>query len=1058
VDTSIKNILVLYRQHLYQQVIAACEAYPTTGLYFHNTQLLKLNALYAAALFQQAFQFSEALLDAETKDRQWQTRFRLWHRLLLIYDTQPSDLRPTLAYFEQVAQGIDTDAYTQGLAHDLSGRTLQLGITQQLLSAIEYKAQAVTHWQQAASYYHHEQAYDDYVGVLKMLAHLQESPPLADEWQARVTYQQLLAFGTDNDFAIANAEARLAIAEKDFKQLNNSAQPVEPKEEQRIRTDFSEIEELFRHAGCTWGSARVQESLGSTLLRYGRPDGEPILREAIRRYQQGDFPIDQQRVYRLLLHWYRIRGESEGVRKASQTIIALNSQYEFRFSHQTEQLKTAVQAYQNGQFGESKLGYDEALCDPGVTWNRTEYMNLKVRRLDRLQQKSKVEAAQLVVEWLRPTGPTAALAEALVQWAGLKFGEPTNSSYEQASSAMQEAITLDATLGLDRTLAAHLLLFSHYVVEWLRLVEIPVAITAEIKAYWDQAQQLLAVDKTHEGIIEYGKFFAFTGQQCFLASQFEETKQRFQEAEGLLLLADAKPELVFLYAQQGLLEMQIASHNRSQQGFLTALQTFERAEALLVHMESSDIAWRISYHRGNCLRIIGQFEQNTLQQEQWRTQADEAYEAAHRLLFSLMLVADYQVGDSQHSSRAGFLADCQTVYEQGFLLNLRDWNRPLRALQWLDRMKNQVLLATVHEQATPHASGSLEPVALDINWDALHQKLLSLATALQRRVAVFTYYFTPRYQYVICLSSDSATLQVDSLSIDFEAFQQLREIVFQTPGGVSQMKENGTDHSWAKHSGLIGPVERRTSPGDVVLLVPHGLLHGIPLHTLRTTENAYLIERNPVGYQLSLALLLRSPIGTFSHTAVQNQVFGDSGANSKHALEGAAKEARFAAWRLHTKPYLGSEATRERFLQAFTTANIIHFAGHGKFVLQEGLDQHLLLANNEKVSAGDLIRLKSPASLIVLSGCETGLSEYRTGDELFGLVRALLSAGVATVIASQWEIDDEVTAPFFLYFYERPLTGVPGEKLLALQQATVRMIQQGHSMYEWGSFTLTGTL
>lgn len=66
----------------------------------------------------------------------------------------------------------------------------------------------------------------------------------------------------------------------------------------------------------------------------------------------------------------------------------------------------------------------------------------------------------------------------------------------------------------------------------------------------------------------------------------------------------------------------------------------------------------------------------------------------------------------------------------------------------------------------------------------------------------------------------------------------------------------------------------------------------------------------------------------------------------------------------------------------------------------------------------------SEVDLVVLSACQTGLG-YITADGVFGLQRGLKTAGVRSVVASLWEVDDNATAQLMRYFYSNLEAGMP---------------------------------
>ena len=79
-------------------------------------------------------------------------------------------------------------------------------------------------------------------------------------------------------------------------------------------------------------------------------------------------------------------------------------------------------------------------------------------------------------------------------------------------------------------------------------------------------------------------------------------------------------------------------------------------------------------------------------------------------------------------------------------------------------------------------------------------------------------------------------------------------------------------------------------------------------------------------------------------------------------------------------------------------ADILHFSCHGYFDNENPLESKTVLKDYEELTAKDLLCLGEPyhkiiADLVTLSACNTGLSGYRSGDELIGLSRSLIYAG-----------------------------------------------------------------
>jgi CHAT domain-containing protein len=96
------------------------------------------------------------------------------------------------------------------------------------------------------------------------------------------------------------------------------------------------------------------------------------------------------------------------------------------------------------------------------------------------------------------------------------------------------------------------------------------------------------------------------------------------------------------------------------------------------------------------------------------------------------------------------------------------------------------------------------------------------------------------------------------------------------------------------------------------------------------------------------------------------------------------------------------------------------------------------------------------AGLLTLSGCVTGLSERRPGEELVGLVRAAATAGIPSVVASLWDVDDESASLFFQRFYHFLSAGQRKDCALRnTQEYLLTHAKFSHPMH-WAPFVLLG--
>jgi CHAT domain-containing protein len=226
------------------------------------------------------------------------------------------------------------------------------------------------------------------------------------------------------------------------------------------------------------------------------------------------------------------------------------------------------------------------------------------------------------------------------------------------------------------------------------------------------------------------------------------------------------------------------------------------------------------------------------------------------------------------------------------------------------------------------------------------------------------------------------------------------------------------------------------------------------------------------------------------------------------ALPGAAAEAGDIQKALTggaygpVKAYVGADALEE-VLKGLPAPRVLHLATHG-FALDREQDKEAAEPDPNRAGAGwargRLKRMDNPllrsgivlaganavgqkdtpaqaedgwvtaeevalldlrgCELVVLSACQTGLGEVRSGEGVYGLRRAFLYAGARSLVTSLFEVPDRETRTLMARFYGGLAAG--RGRLEALHGAQRELLRQrrqdrgaAHPFF-WASFVLVG--
>jgi len=309
---------------------------------------------------------------------------------------------------------------------------------------------------------------------------------------------------------------------------------------------------------------------------------------------------------------------------------------------------------------------------------------------------------------------------------------------------------------------------------------------------------------------------------------------------------------------------------------------------------------------------------------------------------------------------------------------------------------------------------------------------------------------------------------------------------------------------------VMQPIRSLLGDANQLLISPDGQLNLISFAALRDKHGAYLVERYAVTYLTSGRDLLRTSVTRTSQTGpvvLANPAFGKvrvSQATQAHAtksreksrvkrhdvrkeeafsiffpsLGGTAQEAISIKNLFPEATILIGPAATESAVKQVVAPNILHLATHGFFLkevtanTEKAATENPLLrsglafagANGRKSGNDDgiLTALEATAmnlwgtKLVVLSACDTGVGEVRTGEGVYGLRRAFALAGAESVVMSLWPASDYMARKFMTTYYSNLKDGMGrGAALRQVQLGMLAHHKQLHPFY-WANFIQSG--
>ncbi|HEY5523301.1 MAG TPA: CHAT domain-containing protein, partial [Desulfuromonadaceae bacterium] len=556
--------------------------------------------------------------------------------------------------------------------------------------------------------------------------------------------------------------------------------------------------------------------------------------------------------------------------------------------------------------------------------------------------------------------------------------------------------------------------------------------------------------------------------------------QQFSEAAGLAADIGDKVNLAKIYLARGDAETELKQPAAAEVSYRKAL---EIADALLLR----EVCWRALFglarlqkNVGDSAKAVASYQQaletvEGLRAEIKLDQLKDGFLADKMDVYSglVSLLVDLQRNDEAFAvaerSRSRNLIDIlgrQRLSLSGSIdQELYDRQNRLKE-QMLEQENLSVQAANPKEgaryaQALEKLRGDYQDLLIDI--ERKRPELLALVkvspttlddirTLLEPGVVLLSYYQLSDRLLCWKIDRDRATLVIQNIP------EKVLSAKIASYRRMLQNLEPLEKQSRELYDLLVTQPLANSGPLRAVGIIPHGSLHYLSFATLNDGRD-YLVDRQKLFYLPAASVLKYTLARRHSEKKLHILAIGNPDlGNSSLDLPFAEREAGTLRWNYPDVTTLTRERATESWVREHISEfGVIHIASHGEFDPVNPLFSAIRLTKDSKadgkLQAEEIFGLDIRADLIVLSACQTGLGDIRSGDDVVGMNRAFIFAGTHSLMSSLWRVSDVSTAILMKQFYRNYMTYGKAESLTrAMQHVKNRYPHPGY----WGAFVLTG--
>ncbi len=270
-----------------------------------------------------------------------------------------------------------------------------------------------------------------------------------------------------------------------------------------------------------------------------------------------------------------------------------------------------------------------------------------------------------------------------------------------------------------------------------------------------------------------------------------------------------------------------------------------------------------------------------------------------------------------------------------------------------------------------------------------------------------------------------------------------------------------------------------------LIIIPDGVLHVLPFEALVDGNGRYLVSTRTITYARSASgvYLAKSMLPSRS---VKRTLLGVGGIpyDQTEELEKLAVMRGYLSTSLVDLPasreeiiaaqaalrgdgntlLLGSGATKSAFKESIVKQHaVIHLAVHAVSNEKHPDRAALILLSDPQsgddgiLEASEIVYLRTDASLVVLSACDTAVGSLQGQEGIANLSLAFRLAGAKAVLSTLWSIDDISTLYVMKRFYGHLADGKPPARALAAAKREMLKAYGARALpYFWAGFKLEG--